>query len=309
MKPMIGISSCLLGFKVRWDGNILNRSSLLGPIEDHFTLMGHCPEIEMGLPSPRPPIHLYQDQKGQLGVRETGSQKDLSLKAKEATARLLPQVGHLSGFIFAKNSPSCGSEKIKVYGEDKVLHRQGQGFFYSSFKEKFPFVPTIDEGRLHDPLLREKFFAHVYFYHRLNFECHDISHLIELQAEYKYFLMSLSPLIAKDMGRLLASYKDDNFEDIKYNYLLLSTKIFEEPIKHSKRENVLLHILGHFKKDLTSAEKSHVIEEIKSFKLGLQDFEVPLNLLHFLAKKYAEPYLSKQKIFALFPSELKRKVS
>lgn len=306
-KIKIGISACLTGNKVRYDGSQKQDHYITDMLGQYFYFAAVCPEVEYGLPVPREPMHLTGDpQNPRLVTIRTGIDHTEGMKKwAEERLRELDKQG-LRGFIFKSRSPSSGMKGVKVYDEKGLPHTSGVGIFANAFMNRFPLVPAIDEGRLNDPGLREAFIEKVIVFHRW-FEFlkkgGSTKDLLEFHTNHKLLMLAHSRKHATVLGRYIAGSKgyarqlnNAYIETMMEGLGLLATT--------KKHTNVLSHIMGYFKKQLTADEKRELLEIIGNYHKGSIPLIVPITILNHYVRKYDEPYLKKQVYLAPSPLEL-----
>jgi uncharacterized protein YbgA (DUF1722 family)/uncharacterized protein YbbK (DUF523 family) len=304
--PKLGISSCLLGEPVRYDGGHKLNRYLRDTLGTYVRFVPVCPEVECGLPVPREAMHLegIPDAPRLVTIR---SGVDHTARMQKWMAQELNELEHenLSGFIFKARSPSSGIRGVKYYQSDSVS--MGPGLFGGAFIKRFPFIPVEDEGRINDPGLRENFIERVFAYHRwLEFlrKGFSIGRLVEFHGRHKLMLMAHSPKHYTVLGRIVANakrYREDNLKET-YLKVLLEGMTLRATVK--KNTNVLQHIAGYFKKDLSGVDKIELHEVINSYHKGLVPLIVPITLLSHYVRKFDEPYLKKQYYLSPNPAEL-----
>jgi uncharacterized protein YbgA (DUF1722 family)/uncharacterized protein YbbK (DUF523 family) len=300
MDPLIkiGISSCLLGNKVRYDGgHKLDRyiRDTLGP---HFHFVPVCPEVECGLTVPRESMRLVGDVDApRLVTTRTGI--DHTPRMLAWAQRRVRELGKedLCGFIFKKDSPSSGMSRVKIYGDRGPAKRVGSGLFAKAFMERHPRIPVEDEGRLHDLQLRENFIERIFALKRwrtLLDGGNEPGRLVAFHTCEKLLLMAHSPAYYRRMGKLVANVRQmppeflfDAYEDL----FMSALKYKATPAKHI---NVLQHILGYFKKLLTGDERKEMLQILDTYRNGDVPLIVPITLVNHYVRKYAQPYLSGQ---------------
>jgi uncharacterized protein YbgA (DUF1722 family)/uncharacterized protein YbbK (DUF523 family) len=297
-KLRLGISACLLGEKVRYDGGHKLDHYLrdtLGPFVEWVSV---CPEVECGLPVPREAMRLAGDPDApRLVTQRTKIDHTERLLdwARRRVAELTKE--NLSGFIFKSRSPSSGLRDAKVYNEDGNPVRRGPGLFARAFMARFPLVPVEDEGRLHDPGLRENFIERVFVHHRWQ-ACRRKDGtrrgLVEFHTRHKLLLMAHSPKLLAELGRLVAGAKTPDFKGLldAYGEKLLAG--LQQLATVRKNVNVLQHIAGYFKRTLSAGEKVELGEVIDRYHRGLVPLVVPVTLVQHYVRKYGEPYLRGQ---------------
>ncbi len=304
----IGISSCLLGNQVRFDGGHKHDRYITDTLGTYFTFVPVCPEVECGLPIPREAMRLVGDiDNPRLVTNKTG--KDITEQMTTwAGSRLAAlEAENLCGFIFKNRSPSSGMMRVKVYDKNNVPQAAGVGIFARAFIEHFPLLPTEEEGRLHDPLLRENFIEQIFVYRRWR----DVvaapasAKLVHFHTTHKLLLMAHSEKHCREMGRLMAQAGAVETGALieRYQELLMAAMRLKPTVK--KHVNVLMHMMGYFKKTISADEKQELLTIINQFKDGSVPLIVPVTLLNHYIRKYQEPYLQQQWYINPHPIELK----
>jgi len=267
-----------------------------------------CPEVECGLGVPRKSMRLEGNPDSPRLI-VTSTREDMTDRmvhwAKNKVVQLEKE--NICGFIFKSDSPSSGMERVKVYNEKSMPVKAGVGMFAGIFMEHFPLLPVEDEGRLHDPGLRENFIERIFALKRWretlsnkNFK----KSLIDFHTKHKLLILSHSPRHYQLMGKLVAAQKSLAGKDIQKQYqdlLLESLKIRATSKKHV---NVLQHMMGYFKEQLSGDEKTELLELINHYRDGYIPLVVPVTLISHYVRKYDEPYLSQQVYLNPHPSEL-----
>jgi uncharacterized protein YbgA (DUF1722 family) len=214
---------------------------------------------------------------------------------------------NLCGFIFKSDSPSSGMERVKVYDEKGMPRKIGVGIFARIFMEHFPLIPVEEDGRLHDPILRENFIDRIFTYRRYRESTEGknrIGSLVDFHTRNKLLLMAHSPKHLQRMGNLVANSKKLPMKDLikEYEEYLMETMALKPST--AKHTNVLHHVMGYFKKTLSADEKQEVLEIIDEYRKGLIPLIVPVTLLSHYVRKYNEPYLKEQTYLNPHPLEL-----
>lgn len=307
-KIKIGISSCLLGEKVRYDGGHKHDRYITETLGQYFKWVPVCPEVECGLPVPREAMHLTGTPASpRLVTVKTGiDHTERMLKWAENKLNALEQE-HLSGFIFKSRSPSSGIGGVKVYSPSGMPSRRGTGIFGNAFMKHLSLIPVIDDGRLHDPGLRENFIERVFVYRRWN-ELTDrglsIRGLVNFHSEHKLLILSHSQKHNSVLGQLVATSKKRDLQDLYAEYFNLLMEGLRLLSTAKKNTNVLLHITGYFKKQLSPDEKKELLEVIELYHKGYVPLIVPITLIKHYVRKFDEPYLKKQYYLNPHPIEL-----
>jgi uncharacterized protein YbgA (DUF1722 family)/uncharacterized protein YbbK (DUF523 family) len=310
MDPVrLGISTCLLGEKVRYDGGHKQDRFLTDTLGRYVEYVSVCPEVECGLGVPRETVR----QEGDPGsprlvtTRTRIDHTDRMVKWARKRVRELEKE-NLCGFIFKSRSPSSGMERVKVYNEKGMPMNKGVGMFARVFMDHFPLLPVEEEGRLHDPVLRENFIERIFALKRWR-EClagkRSVGRLVEFHTRNKLLILSHGDKIYRMMGKLVAGGKGMPATELygRYETLLMEAlKLKATPRKHA---NVLHHMMGYFKKRLSSDEKQELLDIIDQYRRGVLPLIVPVTLFTHYTRKYAEPYLDKQTYLNPHPLELK----
>ena len=304
----IGISSCLLGNPVRYDGGHKLDHFLRDTLGQYVDYVPVCPEVECGMSVPREAMRLEgKPDAPRLMTRRTREDKtDMMMNwAKKRVAQL--EAEDLCGFIFKSDSPSSGMERVKVYDDKGMPAKTGIGIFARVFMEKFPLLPVEEEGRLHDAAIRENFIERIFTLRRwreirsLKFER---GALVDFHTRHKYLLLSHSTKLYQVMGKLVAGQKTMAVQELRSQYeawLMEALKLKTTP---KKNVNVLQHMMGYFREQLSADEKKELLEIIDHYQKGLLPLIVPVTLIGHYVRKYDQPYLKQQVYLNPHPLEL-----
>jgi len=290
-KIRLGVSSCLLGELVRYDGQHQRNRFICEELARYVEFIPVCPEVECGLPVPREAMRLVGNPDSpRLMTIRTG--RDLTEQMLGYVSARLDRLEteDLDGFIFKKDSPSSGLVRVKIYNSKGVPSRTGRGLFAGAFVERFPRLPVIEEGMLNDRFLRERFLNRIFTAQRWR-ENDDAPHtrkwLSDFQSIHKLTLMSHAPGRYAELGRSVESG-----DACAYRAKL--DELLEYLPTVSKHVNVMQHILGYFKNELEAWEKEEVLDALESYRNGRLQIAVPLTLLRHYVRKYRKEYLEKQ---------------
>jgi uncharacterized protein YbbK (DUF523 family)/uncharacterized protein YbgA (DUF1722 family) len=308
-KLRLGISSCLLGNKVRYDGQHKLDPFLAETLGRYVEFVPVCPEVECGLGIPRPAMRLIGTvEDHRLVTINTGVDHTERMRTW-ARGRVRELAGeNLCGYIFKAKSPSSGMERVKVYNDKGAVIGSTSGLFAAAFMREFPLLPVEDEGRLHDPDLRENFIERVFTldrYRRGPAAEGTARSLMAFQAAHKLLIMSHSPANVAALGRLASAADRRAGAAVlgAYEALLLKTVALQATV--AKHVNVLQHMQGYFKTVLAADEKAELMELIAQYRSGLVPLIVPVTLFRHYARKYAVGYLQGQVYLDPHPLELK----
>ncbi len=305
----IGISQCLLGEQVRFDGGHKRDPFLTDTLGRFVTYVPVCPEVEVGMGIPREPVRLQGEPASprMVGTR-SGTDHTRAMEAySRRRAEELDSAG-LCGYILKKNSPSCGMERVKVYGaEGRVPGRGGVGLFACALMERYPLLPVEEEGRLNDPVLRENFIERVFAYRRwmdfLN-ERYTTGRLVAFHTAHKLLLLSHSPKRYVELGRLVARAKELGAAAAKAQYGTAFMQAVAERTTVRKHTNVLQHMAGYFKRDLDAASRAELTQVVDDYRTGLVPLIVPITLIRHHARAGNQEYLLGQAYLDPHPKEL-----
>jgi len=304
----VGVSSCLLGEQVRYDGGHRHDRYITDILGRFFRFLSVCPEVGCGLPTPREAMRLEGDPVNpRLMTHQSRIDKTDQMLAFCADKVRELESADLCGFIFKKNSPSSGLLRVKVHGPHGVPAGSGSGLFAAAVARHFPLLPMEEEGRLNDPAIRENFIERVFGYRRWKdflLGSPGLGELVEFHSRHKLLVMSHSAQICREMGTLLAHGRDIKKEALFRRYGELMMKGLALHTTAKKNTRVLMHILGCFKKELSPAEKSELLESISQYHDRLVPLLVPLTLLKHYLTKFDQPYLKQQVYLAPHPAEL-----
>jgi uncharacterized protein YbgA (DUF1722 family)/uncharacterized protein YbbK (DUF523 family) len=305
----LGISTCLLGENVRYNGGHKLDHFLRDTLGQYIEYVPVCPEVEAGFGVPRETMHLEGsvDSPRLVKSRSKTDHTDQMLNWARKRVKQLEKE-NLCGFIFKKDSPSSGLMRVKVFNDKGMPEKKGVGLFARQFVDHFPLIPVEEEGRLHDPQLRENFIEQIFTLKRWRdslLKDQGISGIVDFHSKNKLLLMAHSPEHARRMGKLVAAAAQKDREEFcrEYEKELIDALRLKATVK--KHVNVLQHIMGYFKKQLSSDEKQELLETFDRFKAGYLPLLVPITLLNHYIRKYDEKYLSQQTYLNPHPIELK----
>jgi len=303
----VGVSSCLLGEEVRYDGGHKRDPFITGALARCFQYVPICPEVAIGLGIPRAPIQLVGDPQHPraLGVRDRSMDVTERLEgfAREQARRL----GGLSGYIFKSRSPSCGMARVKVYGARGTAAAHASGVYARVLMQALPLLPAEEEGRLDDPVLRESFVNRVYVlwrWQRLVAGGLSAAGLIAFHSDHKYMIMAHSQAAYDRLGRLLSQLKGKDLTavgDVYLSELMMALKRRVGPRRHI---NVLQHILGYLKRTLSADEKAEMVAAIGAYSRGEVPLIVPMTLIRHHFRRVPDPYISRQLYLNPYPDNL-----
>ncbi|AXH12938.1 YbgA family protein [Halarcobacter bivalviorum] len=304
----LGVSSCLIGTMCRYDGTNSKDGFITNILQEYFEFVPYCPE-KMIFSTPREAIRLV-NIKDEIRVVTSNTKKDVTEELKNISQVCIEQMqkDELCGFILKSKSPTCGLERVKVYQEvEAPSEKKGVGVFAEKIKENFPLLPVEEEGRLNDPWLRENFLMQIFAYKHL-FEFlksnPSFKELVEFHTSYKYLIYSKSQSSYKELGNIVANHDKNSIEEVLALYKVAFLEAISQKGSISKTYNVLLHILGYFKKLISKEEKQEMLEAMEEFKEEIIPLIAVIKLLNIYTKRFNLEYLLQQKFLNPYPKEL-----
>jgi uncharacterized protein YbgA (DUF1722 family)/uncharacterized protein YbbK (DUF523 family) len=308
-KILIGVSSCVIGQNVRFDGGHKNNRFVADELANYFSYMPICPEVGMGLPIPRPAIRLTHISEEirltETKVPEHDHTQDLLNYSRNKVAEL--QTLPLCGYVVCAKSPTCGMERVKVYHGNRA-DKDGIGLYTQHLLTQMPWLPIEEDGRLNDPVLRENFISRVFALQDLLLSIGDqptAGKIVSFHSRYKLTLMAHHPESYKELGSLVAKIKDYQVNDFYLQYREKLMKALTRIASRKNNTNVLMHIQGYFKRVLDREQKAELATLIDDYRTGLLPLLAPLTLLNHYLTMYSDAYLEQQHYFNPYPRELR----
>lgn len=303
----IGISSCLLGAAVRFDGNHKLDNYITATLGHYFEFVPVCPELAIGLGVPREPIRLVgaADAPRAIGVRTEGL--DVTDKLAGYGRRMARELDDVSGYILKSKSPSCGMERVKVYAIGGGASKHGRGIYAAAMMAGQPLLPVEEEGRLGDPVLRENFLERVFIYHRwrqLIATGLSAARLVDFHTAHKLSVMAHGTEYYRSLGRLVAGVTRANLRSRADEYIHGLMRALAHRATPRRHANVLMHLMGYLKKQLDAADKAELLEVIHAYRREELPLIVPITLLKHHFRRHPHPYVERQVYLDPHPPEL-----
>lgn len=304
----VGISSCLLGAKVRFDAGHKKDRYITDILGQYFTFVPVCPELEVGMGVPRESVRLTgnPDNPRMTGNKTGEDWTDRMNKYSRERVNRRDLKG-LSGYLLKKDSPSCGMERVKIYSSKGAPSKQAVGLFAGALIGRNPLLPIEEEGRLNDSRLRENFIIRVFAYHSLQelFKGKfSRGKVVEFHARNKYLILAQSPRHYKQMGQLVAGVSKLSPSDFQDKYMNLFMEALSIKTTTKKNVNVLHHILGFLKRYLEPGDKKYLLDIIDDYRQELVPLIVPVTLLKNYLRKHNVEYILAQTYLNPHPKEL-----
>jgi len=304
----IGISACLLGEEVRFDGGHKRDHFLTTILAPHVQFVPVCPEVEMGLGTPRETLRLVRTSSDlRMITTRTGIDHTDGMRAWAAGRLGELASADLCGYVLKKDSPSCGMERVKAYGGSGAPVRDGRGIFAAALMERYPSLPVEEEGRLSDPKLRENFIERVFAYRRLK----DLfgprwttASVVRFHTAHKMSLLAHSTTRYNELGRLVAKAGSMPRAELRAEYEREFMQALTVPATRSRHTNVLQHMAGHLKKLLDVPSRAELASCIEEYRKGLVPLIVPVTLIRHYVRVHSVDYLAGQVYLDPHPREL-----
>ncbi|MDW8032763.1 MAG: DUF523 and DUF1722 domain-containing protein [Aquificaceae bacterium] len=306
-KPRIVVSACLNLKPVRYNGQEV-RDEFVLKLLPYCEVLEVCPEVAIGLGVPRERVIVYR-RENSFGLSQPSTGLELTEKMESFAETFLKTLQGVDAFLLKSKSPSCGVSNTKVYRdpEGREFHSKGRGLFALKVLDRFEYLPVEDEGRLKDKEIREHFLTRLFSVAELreNKErINRISELMDFHQRNKYLLMAHSQRKLKEMGRLVASAKEENLRETLSLYGSLFLQAIRKKPSRGQQVNTLLHIFGHISRNLKEGEKAHFFKLVEDYKRGRLDKRLPLEFLKAYAYRFENNYLMAQTYLEPYPEEL-----
>lgn len=310
-KINIGISACLLGENVRFDGGHKRLAFAVNELAPWVHFEPVCPEMAIGLPTPRPALRLVKQDDGEIALRFSNhSEGDLTQAMQQFSSRRVAGLDHLCGYIVCAKSPSCGLERVRVYETEGNNNRKsGTGIFTAELKRQLPWLPVEEDGRLYDPAIRENFVERIYTLYELNkLRKSGLTRggLIGFHSRYKLLLLAHSQPQYRELGRFVADIENwDSLDDFFVEYRTRLMALLEHQATRRNHTNVLMHVQGYFRRQLNSRQRQELSGLIDRYRQGTQPLLAPITLLKHYMAEYPDAYLAQQRYFEPYPEALR----
>lgn len=309
-KIPIGVSACLLGEAVRYNGGHKRLAFAVEQLAPYVHFEAICPEMAIGLPVPRPALRLVAQQLRPIMRFSNDPNVDVTDKMQQFSQRRVTQLQQLCGYIVCAKSPSCGMERVRVYSENgKESRKSGVGLFTAELQRQMPWLPVEEDGRLNDAVLRENFIERVYALYELNMLWRKgltRGGLIAFHSRYKLSLLAHSQPEYRELGRFVAHIdRWNSLEAFTLEYRSRLMQLMTHKATRRNHTNVLMHVQGYFRRQLNAAQRQELTQLIDSYRQGMQPLLAPIALLKHYMAEYPDSYLAEQRYFEPYPEALR----
>lgn len=304
----VGVSRCLLGDRVRYDGGHKRDPFVLNFLAPYVDFVPVCPEVEVGMKVPRPTLRLVRDDRGPRMVIPDEDDRDVTDDMNRYSARRTRELERdaLDGFILKSGSPSCGMERVKLYGKGGMPMKAGVGLFAAALMERMPLLPVEEEGRLNDPVLRENFIVRVFAHRRLAdfFSGRwTLGGLVRLHTAEKLLLLSHEPVAYQELGRLVGNAKATPRAELRDRYVERHARALQKRATRGRHTNVLQHMAGYVRDHVDVSDRQELEGIIQDYRKGLVPLVVPITLIRHHARRHGVDYLLGQVYLSPHPKE------
>lgn len=303
----VGVSSCLLGQAVRFDGGHKRNTYVTDTLSQYFDFVPVCPEVGIGLGTPRKTLRLVGIAEQPRAVVNGSLGSDFTEALAEYGERMANNLAHLCGYIFKNASPSCGTERVKVYDSNNVPKKAGVGIYARAIMHALPLLPVEEEGRLMDSALREQFIERVYVYDRWRNMVSDglTAHkFVEFHTAHKLLIMAHSQVHYRNLGQLVARAGCADLASLAQCYITELMQALKQRVTRKRHANVLHHLSGYLKHHLTGSDKSELCALIDAYRLGQIPLVVPMTMFRHYLRRFPSAYVSLQYYLEPHPESL-----
>ncbi|MDZ7811537.1 MAG: DUF523 and DUF1722 domain-containing protein [Arhodomonas sp.] len=303
----MGVSACLLGQEVRFDSGHKRDRFVSDVLSQYFEMIPVCPEVAIGLGTPRPPIRLVGEPAHPRAVGTRDAANDVTDALAEYGRTMARRLAGISGYILKSKSPSCGMERVKVYNDAGNPVGSGTGIYAAEIMADNPMLPVEEEGRLNDPVLRENFIERIYAYHRwqrMMAEGVSAEALVDFHTRHKLILMAHGPEQMRALGRLVARAGSEPVEELAEEYGQAFMEALRYRATRRRHTNVMQHIMGYLKTVLDAGDKAELVALIEDYRQGRVPLIVPVTLLRHHFRRHPEPYIDRQLYLTWQPAGL-----
>lgn len=305
-KIPVGVSSCLLGQLVRYDGGHRHNTYISNTLGQYFKFVPFCPEVESGMGTPRPPVQLRDIENKIRCVGVKDKSLDVTDQLIDCASKQNKWLQGLCGYILKRGSPSCGMERVKIY-KNNSYDQVGTGLFAQYLQQHFPLLPLVEEGTLGDPQLRENFVLRVFILQRWKQLIENQltpQKLATFHSQHQLIIMSHNQSDAQTLDNIVVNATSYNLKKVSEHYGLILMSCLKKIASRDNHAYVLQHIQGYLKIQLDGKNKTELIETIEHYRLGNLPLIVPITLLRHHFHKAPVPFIDRSLYMKPFPDDL-----
>ncbi|MDO6563348.1 DUF523 and DUF1722 domain-containing protein [Amphritea sp. 1_MG-2023] len=307
----VGISACVMGEEVRFNGGHSQSRICRDQFTSHFKFQTFCPEVAAGFGIPRPTMRLIGDPNDPTLIfskTTNETEENLNQRLIDACQPMLQRCRDLDGYILKKDSPSCGMERVKIYQPSGHPHEQrGAGLFARALMAQYPNLPIEEDGRLNDPQLRENFVMRVFAHHHFRKEVVEqpsFHNLLQFHSSYKYLLMAHHQIAYRNLGKMLAVAHNEPLDPLITTYFDQFMAAIEQPASRGAHCNVMQHIMGYLKQSVDSTARQAILTVFEQYRLGEVNLITPMTLLSHYINQNGSDYIRAQRYLEPYPAHL-----
>ncbi len=305
----VGISTCLLGENVRFDGGHKRDRFITDTLSAYFAWVPVCPEVEVGMGTPRETVRLVKGADGDRMVApKSGADWTERMRAYSAKRVESLRSRRLRGYILKKDSPTCGMSRVRRYGANGAPSRDGVGLYAQSLLNAYPNLPVEEEGRLNDPALRENFVTRVFTYDRwlaMRERNPEPKDLVHFHTAHKMLLLAHDEATYRKLGPLVASAGEAaDLNALLDDYGTLMMGALKSVATRKRHVNVLQHLMGFVKRAIDGQDKDELLRLIEEYRRGWVPLVTPLALLQHHLRQAPHPWVAAQVYLEPYPRPL-----
>ena len=309
VKPTIVVSKCLEFEHCRYDGSMIS-DMFVRKLKDYVNFIPLCPEMEIGLPSPRQALRIMETEEGEVLIfSQTGESQTVQMETYAKAKMEELKRTDVDGFILKSRSPSCGMKDVKVYktyGKSSSLPRKTKGFFGKAVTDNFGQLAIEEEGRLLNYEIREHFCTRIYTHSAF---CElkktpTMGALVKFHSQYKYLFMAYHPGHLNTLGKIVANHQQETIQTVYANYEVAMNKLLATVPNPMRMINVMLHLFGYFSKDLNTREKAYFLDALEQYRNHQIPQSAVMAILRSWVIRFEQEYLMDQKVFVPYPLEM-----
>lgn len=305
---IIGVSQCLVGDEVRYDGTHQKIPFLTDKLSEFARFITVCPEVSIGMSVPRPPIELVISDQGIRAQGVVDRKLDVTDSLKNVVSNIESDIKDMDGYVLTHKSPSCGLGSVKrVQPDGTIVDRKGTGIFAQALMEHFPHIPLIEAADLLSIEKRHVFLIKVFLLRDFKesvIQSPSVSALIAFHSRYKYLVMAFSPRAYKSLGQFVARMKGKDCQQALDNYVKVLLSVFDEPVSVGRHVNAAQHMFGYFKEHLSATEKQQFFEALDAYMSQVSSLHKVNELLLRYSSRFSNDYIAKQTFLAPYPFSL-----